>query len=60
MVARDILEYSCFVDVIPWTKRNFCSSLVINLDQCVWRNGVKFSTVGKFMIYARVSWKCGK
>lgn len=35
MVARDILEYSCSVDVIPGTERNFCSSLVINLERCV-------------------------
>ena len=60
MVARDSLEYSCSVDVIPETERNFCSSFVINLDRYVWGNGVKFSTVGIFMIHACVSRKCGK
>lgn len=60
MVARGILEYSCSVDVIPGTERNFCSSFVINLDGYAWGNGVKFSTFGIFMIYACVSRKCGK
>lgn len=60
MVARDIWEYFCSVAVTPRIERNFCSSFVINMDRYVWGNGVKFSTIGIFMIYVCVSRKCGK